>query len=215
MLTGHLEGRKVSVSVGSCEQTLWTSDRHMICCGFWPPRESQLLWCCRQLGLLSAVLLGSTHSWFHEPVTVSILFLQIFKSLCKLLTLFSLEYRRASSLAREPKLIEHCCTPTLLVIRKKSWSLSLKSLNFKDTKLRRVKSSLPTFPRIRSRERSLIQLSDLQLVFFPPRLAPWLSQKKNFLDKVKWTKKTLFKVTATEQCSLIPGLGRFPGEGKG
>ena len=86
------------------------------------------------------------------------------------------------------------------MIRKKSWSLSLKSLNFKDTKLRRVKSSLPTFPRIRSRERKLIQLSDLQLVFFPPRLAPCLSQRKNFLDKVKWTKKTLFKVTATEQC---------------
>ena len=32
---------------------------------------------------------------------------------------------------------------------------------------------MPTFPRIRSRERNLIQLSDLQLVyFFPPRLAP-------------------------------------------
>lgn len=102
VLTGHLEGRKVSVSAGSWGQTLWKYDRHMICSGFRPPPGNPLLWCCRQLGLLSAVLLGSTHSWFHESATVSILFLQLFKSLCKLLTIFSLEYRRVSPLAREP-----------------------------------------------------------------------------------------------------------------
>lgn len=61
-LTGHLEGRKVSVSVGSCQQTPWMYDRHTIYSGFRPPPENQLLWCCRQLGLLSAVLLGPTHS---------------------------------------------------------------------------------------------------------------------------------------------------------